>query len=43
MKLPYDMTSFLRNSRNKETLFNLLERSLVEDKIKLNERVVFFE
>ena len=42
MKLPYDMTTFLQNGKNKELLFNLIERSIVEDKNKLNERVVFF-
>ena len=42
MKLPYDMTTFLQNSKNKELLFNLIERSIVEDKSKLNERIVFF-
>ena len=42
MKLPYDMTTFLQNGKNKELLFNLIERSIVEDKNKLNERVAFF-
>ena len=42
MKLPYDMTTFLQNGKNKELLFNLIERSIVEDKKKLNERVAFF-
>ena len=32
MKLPYDMTTFLQNGKNKELLFNLIERSIVEDK-----------
>ena len=42
MKLPYDMTTFFQNRKNKDLLFNLIERSIVEDKSKLNERVVFF-
>ena len=42
MKLPYGMTTSLQNHKNKELLFNLIERSIVEDKKKLNERVVFF-
>ena len=42
IKLPYDMTTFLQNGKNMELLFNLMERSIVEDKNKLNERVVFF-
>ena len=42
MKLPYDMTTFLQYGRNKELLFNLIERPIVEDRNKLNKRVVFF-
>ena len=41
-KLPFDMTTFPQNGKNKALLFNLIERSIVEDKNKLNERVVFF-
>ena len=43
MKLPYDMTASLQNGKNKELFFNLIERSIVEDKNKLNERTVFFQ
>ena len=43
MKLPYDMTTFLQNGKNKELLFNLIERSIVEDKnIKWKSSVFFF-
>ena len=42
MKLPYDMSSFLRNGQNKETLFNLIERFFTEEKEKLGDRVVYF-
>ena len=41
-KLPFDMTTFSQNGKNKALLFNLIERFIVEDKNKLNERVVFF-
>ena len=43
MKLPYDMTASLQNGKNKELFFNLIERSIVEDKNKLSERTVFFQ
>ena len=32
MKLTYDSTTFLQNGKNKELLFNLIERSIVKDK-----------
>ena len=32
MKLAYDSTTFLQNGKNKELLFNLIERSIVKDK-----------
>ena len=41
-KLLFDMTTFPQNGKNKAFLFNLIERSIAEDKNKLNERVVFF-
>ena len=34
IKLSYDMTTFLQNGKNKELLFSLMERSIVEDKNK---------
>ena len=42
IKLPYEMTNFLGNSKNKEQPLNLIEKSIAEDKNKLNERAVFF-
>ena len=36
------MTTFLGNSKSKEQPLNLIEKSIVEDKNKLNERAVFF-
>ena len=42
MKLPADMQSFLRNSANKETLFNLLEVELKEGKKKVGDKVIYF-
>ena len=42
IKLPYEMTTFLGNSKNKEQPLNLIEKSIAEDKNKLNERAVFF-
>ena len=32
MKLAYDSATFLQNGKNKELLFNLIERSIVKDK-----------
>ena len=42
MKLPSDMSNFLKNGQNKEMLFNLVEQSIVESKEQLKNRVVFF-
>ena len=42
MKLRYDKATSLQNGKNKEFIFNLIDRPIVEDKNKLNERVVFF-
>ena len=42
MKLPADMQSFLRNSANKETLFNLIEVELKEGKKKVGDKVTCF-
>ena len=42
MKLPSDMTSFLRNGQNKEMLFNLIEQSIIDSKEQLKNKVVFF-
>ena len=42
MKLPHDMTAFLRNRANKEMLFNLKEQALDEDKHNLAKRVLYF-
>ena len=42
MKLPSDMSSFLRNDQNKEMLFNLIEPSIYESKELLKNREVFF-
>ena len=41
MKLPYDMPMFLRNVSNKEMLFNLIEQAFIEDKHRLQNRVIF--
>ena len=43
MKLPADTQSFLRNSANKETLFNFLEVELKEGKKKLEIELYFFQ
>ena len=42
IKLPSDMSSFLRNGQNKEMLFNLIEPSIYEPKEQLKNREVFF-
>ena len=42
MKLPSDMSNFLRNGQNKEMLFNLTEQSIYESKEQLKNREVFF-
>ena len=42
MKLRYDKATSLQNGKNKEFIFNLIDRPILEDKNKLNERVVFF-
>ena len=42
MKLPSNMSSFLRNGQNKEMLFNLVEQSIIDSKEQLKNKVVFF-
>ena len=42
MKLPADMQSFLRNSANKETLFNLIEVELKEGKKNFGDKATYF-
>ena len=42
MKLPSDMSNFLRNGQNKEMLFNLIEQSIYESKEQLKSREVSF-
>ena len=42
MKIPSDFGAFLHNGENKEPLFNLIERAIVEGKEDLRDRVVFF-
>ena len=42
MKIPSDFEAFLRNGENKESLFNLIERSIIESKGDLQERTIFF-
>ena len=42
MKLPADMTSFCKNGSNKETLFNLIETAYIQEKQKLENRIIYF-
>ena len=42
IKLPQNMTAFLRNGARKETFFNLIEQALDEDKYNLANRVLYF-
>ena len=42
MKLPADMTSFLKNGSNKENLFNLIKKTaFIQDKVKLESKTMF--
>lgn len=42
MKVPYDLSSFLCNGDNKEMLFNILQRAIVEGGSQLGDRIVLF-
>ena len=42
MKVPYDLTDFLRNGENKEMLFNPIQQAIVDGKSSLKGRTIFF-
>jgi hypothetical protein len=42
VKVPYDMSTFLKNGENKESLFNLIERAIDEGKEDSHDKTVFF-
>ena len=42
MKLPSDMADFLRNGQNKEMLFNLLKTAIIEEKMQLGDKTVYY-
>ena len=42
MKVPSDFSDFLKNGSNKEMLLDLLERSYIENKERLESKVVYF-
>ena len=42
MKVPYDFAGFLGNCSNKEMLFDLIQQSIEEDRVNLEDRTVYF-
>ena len=42
MKIPSDITSFMRNRKNKTRLLEFMQQVIVEDKEKLINRVIYF-
>ena len=42
MKVPYDFNKFLKNGEYKESLFNLIERAIVEGKGDLSDKTIYF-
>ena len=42
MNVPHDFAGFLRNGSNKEMLFDLIQQSIEEDRVNLEDRTVYF-
>ena len=42
MKLPADIVSFLKNGSNEENLFNFIETTFNQDKVKVGSKTMMF-